>query len=554
MGHDFEWVTAPPLWNVAQADPGARARFREPAILRFDTDTFMEDTLALMEKGDPALADRVARPEAWDKPAAGWVATSDPSLSKTLRLYQPAHSRFYLTTASLVCRRVGLPVRKVDTAAGERTSVLLRRLVARDNRTLDPTDPETYTEQAWIGDRKAGVWQTLSGVVAKGEERLPAFPMNAAGDQGKKRQVWANMLPVASREIYEGARPANAAPTAPSGGGGDPDPLADLRDPRRATFAATVIQGLTTLLDSPAQPTPAAVMAAAEPYMRDSLTFILLDLVDFLAAQLSDVLDAVRAGSSAGLSSEKAAVFDALGASFSATSNWRTALLAADAHRPTILGTGTDTGAAPVSSTFSGDDVRNAAVNLIHGGLFQSAVFAALGDPQDIAPAAPGGPPVIGARAAETGEPEGGLYWIRFLYERPVCDRFHDPVVSNPSRPFRLGAFFDPDAPARPLVIRMPFDTSPKGLRRFPKGVAVLMSNKLRQQVERVRNQKLKDLDDGKVGDEPSWGLGMICSLSIPIITICAFLVLMIFLQLLNIVFWWMAFFKICLPIPVRNN
>ena len=129
MAHDFEWVTAPPLWNVAHADPGAWARFRQPAILRFDTDTFMEDALALMDAGDPALADRVAKPETWDRPAAGWVATSDPSLSQTLRLYQPAHSRFYLTTASLVCRRVGLPVRKVNTAAGERTSAPMALVV-----------------------------------------------------------------------------------------------------------------------------------------------------------------------------------------------------------------------------------------------------------------------------------------------------------------------------------------------------------------------------------------------------------------------------------------
>src|SRR5262245_54433893 len=268
MAHEFEWVTAPPLWNLAQADAGARARFRQPAILRFDSDTFMEEALALMEKGDPALADRVAKPETWDKPAAGWAVLSDSSLAKTLRLYQPAHSRFYLTTASLVCRRIGLPNRKVDAAAGERTSVLLRRLVAHPNRTIDPDDPTSYTEQAWIGDRKAGVWQTVSAVVATGEERLPAFPMSAGGDQGRKRQVWGNMLPVASREIYEGAKPANAEATPPSGGG-DPDPLADLSDPRRATFAATVIQGLTTLLESPPQPTPADVMSAAEPYMRD---------------------------------------------------------------------------------------------------------------------------------------------------------------------------------------------------------------------------------------------------------------------------------------------
>ena len=46
----------------------------------------------------------------------------------------------------------------------------------------------------------------------------------------------------------------------------------------------------------------------------------------------------------------------------------------------------------------------------------------------------------------------------------------------------------------------------------------------------------------------------MICSLSIPIITLCAFILLFIIVQLLNIVFWWIAFFKICLPIPVKSE
>lgn len=45
-------------------------------------------------------------------------------------------------------------------------------------------------------------------------------------------------------------------------------------------------------------------------------------------------------------------------------------------------------------------------------------------------------------------------------------------------------------------------------------------------------------------------GMGWLCSFSIPLITICAFFVLNIFLSLLNIVFFWMAFIKICIPIP----
>ena len=41
-----------------------------------------------------------------------------------------------------------------------------------------------------------------------------------------------------------------------------------------------------------------------------------------------------------------------------------------------------------------------------------------------------------------------------------------------------------------------------------------------------------------------------ICSFSIPIITLCAFIVLNIFLQLLNLIFWWLPFLKICIPVP----
>ena len=42
--------------------------------------------------------------------------------------------------------------------------------------------------------------------------------------------------------------------------------------------------------------------------------------------------------------------------------------------------------------------------------------------------------------------------------------------------------------------------------------------------------------------------------LSIPIITICAFIVLNIFLSLFDLFFSWMLFIKICLPIPVPKK
>jgi hypothetical protein len=46
----------------------------------------------------------------------------------------------------------------------------------------------------------------------------------------------------------------------------------------------------------------------------------------------------------------------------------------------------------------------------------------------------------------------------------------------------------------------------------------------------------------------------MICSLSIPIITICALILLLIIVNLLNIVFWWLPYFKICFPIPMGSS
>ncbi len=63
----------------------------------------------------------------------------------------------------------------------------------------------------------------------------------------------------------------------------------------------------------------------------------------------------------------------------------------------------------------------------------------------------------------------------------------------------------------------------------------------------------MKALGDGEVEDAPSSpNIGWLCSFSIPFITICAFIVLNIFLSLFNIIFNWLLFIKICIPIPTK--
>jgi hypothetical protein len=143
-------------------------------------------------------------------------------------------------------------------------------------------------------------------------------------------------------------------------------------------------------------------------------------------------------------------------------------------------------------------------------------------------------------------------YVVRCAYRRPACGPLHPDVVSDPSPPFAIAGFFDLDAPARPVHITLPVDTSIAGLRKAPKNVRMVISRELRQQLQRVTD--LDAVMKKEVAAGESFDLGMICSFSIPIITICALVVLLIFLSLLNIVFWWMPFFRICFPVPVRRS
>jgi hypothetical protein len=67
-----------------------------------------------------------------------------------------------------------------------------------------------------------------------------------------------------------------------------------------------------------------------------------------------------------------------------------------------------------------------------------------------------------------------------------------------------------------------------------------------------IQGTSLSGLMSG-AGGGSNLSLGWICGFNIPLITICAFFVLNIFLSLLNIIFFWLPFIKICIPIPVPS-
>lgn len=116
---------------------------------------------------------------------------------------------------------------------------------------------------------------------------------------------------------------------------------------------------------------------------------------------------------------------------------------------------------------------------------------------------------------------------------------------SPPSAPFRVKPWYEgSDAP--PIQIELP-PLSLDSLKQMKPNVAFKVPPELQQHLDRI---DLGNLMDGK-HTRTSVSFGMICGFSIPIITICAFIILQIFLQLLNIVFQWLLWVRICIPFPI---
>ena len=176
--------------------------------------------------------------------------------------------------------------------------------------------------------------------------------------------------------------------------------------------------------------------------------------------------------------------------------------------------------------------------------------------------AVPAPEPAIPIAAIAPANGIEGWFVIRCVYMRPGCEPLHNEVMSDPTEPFQMAGFFDPDAPARPIRIGLPLDTTPGGLRKFDKNTAFMISDTLCGQLGRMRGLTLGDLVlsvlpwpfhkdlPGFDSDGAPCSLGMICSLSIPIITLCALLLLIIMVTLFDLIFHWLPFFFICFPVP----
>ncbi len=670
--HPITWTAPEPLWKEAinRAD-AVRAPMAAPAILRFATDDFMPEFLNVLSTDPHRLGEYRVVKETWrgvvSKPVpltpkrafalpfqrlaasrqrrngvAGpeqgrKPAVNDEARTVPLKLYQPAHQRFYLVTSSLVCELAGLPDRKVDPGRHEQAGFVMRRLLKPKTATSD--DPAQWPEHAWAEEGGVRRWRTLDDRTKRtlfpGEELLPLFGTNHTQDDRRPRRMFAGLIPVGKREAYlAGGGPDNAQ--------GGITPLTarktllrkEVIEPWKGLIARAELFRRNFYLD-PAAPVPANDQRLPDPERARALKaeraqiqatswLILLDLAKFLDRYAHPLWQNLVAGTSGtnpaqvGLLAELGQVATSIPAG-DLPPNLGTALGGYGYAREKIRGTLAETlrlilaqeqNLERAEREFSFDASDSAWPPFLFpladpefptqaAGL-RAIILPPLADPAEAAQEAeelrlrsdaddstlspaervdrlaalilraldePGtvAEPAVPLAAQQPAQPLEGWFVIRCVYTRPGCGPLHEDVVSDPSEPFQLAGFFDPDAPARPIRIGLPIDTTAAGLRKFDRNTAFVISDTLCGQIARLKGLTLgdlvrtvlpwplhKDLDVPDSGPCKNGGdsFGMICSLSIPIITICALILLMIMVSLLEIIFHWIPYFILCFPVP----
>jgi hypothetical protein len=123
-------------------------------------------------------------------------------------------------------------------------------------------------------------------------------------------------------------------------------------------------------------------------------------------------------------------------------------------------------------------------------------------------------------------------------------------VWSEPSAPFVIAPWYD-GADVAPVQIPLPDAGDRDLLKKLKPNVAFVVPESL---MNMLNGNGAKDLADGKgkAGGAGSASAGYARS-TFPSSRLCAFIVLNVFLQLFDIVFRWMMFIKICIPIPKKK-
>ncbi|MDV7392068.1 hypothetical protein RZS08_11960, partial [Arthrospira platensis SPKY1] len=138
-----------------------------------------------------------------------------------------------------------------------------------------------------------------------------------------------------------------------------------------------------------------------------------------------------------------------------------------------------------------------------------------------------------------------------FVRSRDDCGCVHIHWGDDPacSIAFRVASPHDPDA-SRPSLVQMPSLADLK--RGVARGVSMLTPADTFAMVNAIKLGKGAS-PDAVPEDKPAaggGGLQWICSFSLPVVTLVAMILLMIMVSVLNLLFFWLPWVRICLPFP----
>jgi hypothetical protein len=151
-------------------------------------------------------------------------------------------------------------------------------------------------------------------------------------------------------------------------------------------------------------------------------------------------------------------------------------------------------------------------------------------------------------------DPRRGRYQARaFIRVRREPGCLPELIWSDYSEVFQIAMPWDHNPDVPPAVIPMPDLPNRDTLKNLHPNVAFEVPEGL-QNFLNANNPKDMFSGDVKEGSKVKLGILWVCSLNIYIIMMIAFVILFAFAFLLNIVFNWLIFIRICLPIPVPTE
>jgi hypothetical protein len=553
----------------AQASP-ASAKAEHPHLLRGLSFGGASARPRIVQRTDqefiPALLAEMATAEGRGKLASSDAKERDAR--GTLRLYQPVHRTFHVAMLEALCREVGFP--RIDAAKLLGMGMVVRRVVPA----------------AGVGDVDAEV----HGWMRAGEKQERIVGWTTLDERRRTRDPDPAQRP-APRQAGHPVVDAWLAARAPDDGLAETvAPLFPMPPDVCAAAGRTILYGMVPLTSvessdvPPApQPVPDEVLARVLPPFLKAGTrnWGPGDEASSVYATWMDGLAGLGAFTDTPEGKAFRAVLDRTPMLYQLTDDERKALgvkgateAEAEARRRYDLPDDPGTALVPAGWTASplGRELLAASEWLARrapDGKPETPVFAVEETPQRqvgrrlrsarwtvaresarrIAAALKA---LMQARLA-TIHPAGGryddpdaLYRVQaFIRVQRCCDCPPELVWSAPSERFRIVPWFESGA-APPVRVTLP-EAKLDSLKKLKPNVTFVTP---RSVADALQGMNLKDLAEGKGPGGGGLGLDLVCGFSIPIITLCAFIVLSIFLSLLNIIFWWLPLVKICIPLP----